>query len=352
MECATVCGSVSHVGLTNTITTTTATTSTAVMVTNTATCSLSSGLSISMDNINDDNLRNNDAMQCESSEISSFSDIDIVPVHEFSDVPNIKENDNPISKRQRKRRNRMRKWKDHRSEGVSGVAGSTLAGPSTLGDSLQVPEGVDGKRYRVSGDTPPDIQREQKRLKTYASVVQSVDYIRLGVADKSTSEGITEGKRGLLTALIHNEVVNSVEAGTFIPILKGNFMLANIIVFNCGNQETKTWLSSLINRLNVNWEGSLLEVIEDPTFIKLKMWLPGPIEEPKRIFNLLGKFNTGLNTDGWKSTGQMKYENKGQLIFVLVDPLSLTFLEKNEFKLQYVLNTVSLRIAGDKPASS
>lgn len=340
--------------VTNTTTTTTAVISTNVTTVSTVPSVFSAISSSSVSSASVNVASNGESMIVPSEpDIEGMDDVsflfEIDSAMEMSDAAIAKEKTS--TKHQRKRWNKKQRLEARMNSGVSDDAGSTSAGPVIPNTSLPLPEDVAGKRPRTIGDTPPDVQHGQKRVKSFASVVRNMDCFRIGVADKATPTGFTEEKRGLLLSLIHNAVVCEVESGAFIPILRGHYMQANMMIFNCVNQESRAWLTERINQLNADWEGSQLYVVDDPTFLKIKCWFPGPIEEYKRVCTLLEKFNAGLITSGWRMAGQIKYENKGQLLFVFIDPFSLKYLEKVEFKLQFVLNTVSIKLAGDKPAS-
>lgn len=254
-----------------------------------------------------------------------------------------------LTKHQRKRRNLKKRIEERNGNGgISGEAGSTPTGPSNPQPSLPIPDEREGKRPRAAGDTPPDVIHGNKKKKTFSTVAQDGGLFRMGVADQSNSEGMTEVKRDLLCALIHNEVIQTIEANDFIPLLRGHFPQGNILVFNCANETTKQWLKLLIERLNTDWEGSKLFVVENPMFTKIKLWLPGPLEEPPRIFKLLEKLNVGLETNNWRLTGRVKVDNKGQLLFILIDAITMKVLEKMDFKIQFILNSISVKIAADK----
>lgn len=253
-----------------------------------------------------------------------------------------------LTKHQRKRRNKKNRLELQKSNGVSGEASSTPTGTDACSAS-SLPTGGDGKRRRSKG-SPTDAQQEQKRKKTYASVVQKEEFMKIGVLDKSNATGFSEEKRSLLNALIHNGVITAVENNNIIPKLRGNFLQGAMLIFNCLDEMTVTWLKDELKRINVHWEGSSLCIIDNPVFVKIKMWIPGPVLEIKRVFTLLEKFNEGLVTELWRPVGKINHGEKGQLVFVFVDPVSMTYIKNIKFKLQFVMNNIILKIAGDKPA--
>lgn len=255
---------------------------------------------------------------------------------------------NTLTKSQRKRLNRKNKSNEGKINGGSDVAGSTSTDPKSV-PSSSTSVGGESKRPRSSGETPPNVQPRGKRIKSFAEVVQKEVYLRLGVGD-GLEAGLNNENVQLLNALIHNEIVAMVEGGAFIPIMRGHSLHGNLVVYSCANEETYNWLKSHIKLINANWKGSKLYVVDNPEFTKVKVWLPGPMEEPKRVFGLLQKLNVGLNTGYWRLASQIKHEGKGQLLFIFVDPEALEFLKKCNMRLQYVLNRIAFKVAGDKPS--
>jgi hypothetical protein len=99
----------------------------------------------------------------------------------------------------------------------------------------------------------------------------------------------------------------------------------------CLDEETKDWTGREVPKMDVG-EGSKLRMVGLevlPTYKRVVVWFPGPMEGTEHLFQWLRRLTRGLGTSQWR-VYERREESNGVRLVLSMDSQSATTLERLE----------------------
>ena len=126
-----------------------------------------------------------------------------------------------------------------------------------------------------------------------------------------------------------SRLVDELPEEGFTPRLVNMFWTKGAAVVVCQDEETRDWLASHVPTLRA-WENSRLKMVgldALPTYKRVAVWLPGPVEYTLRYLQRLRRLNRGLDTERLR-VYECREEPHGVHLVLSVDSKSITALER------------------------
>ncbi|XP_036337543.1 uncharacterized protein LOC118747598 [Rhagoletis pomonella] len=123
-----------------------------------------------------------------------------------------------------------------------------------------------------------------------------------------------------------------------------SYLRPGALILDCVNEETVNWLKDIVNKLP-EWAGPDLIASQErviPDAYVLTVALPKSLgQEFERTLALIAAQNEDLNTEVWKFVNERE-ENEKQVVTIRVDKDSFNTMKRNEWKLYYRFDKVSV----------
>ena len=207
------------------------------------------------------------------------------------------------------------------------------------------------KRLR-SSETPPSTSGATKKRCTimqprnYKEAAESnlrVAVIPDGYPEPKLSKEQIEAVQGsILDALF------KLPREVFTPRFEDSREADGALVMTCADQETKSWLAGVVPTLKV-WEGAKLSLVEKSALPKLTralVWVPGLMEDSKRILQMMARQNPGLSTDRWRLFSREERRPHGTLLIVGLDAASIEVLRACQLRPYIGLTRAEVTLPG------
>lgn len=198
-----------------------------------------------------------------------------------------------------------------------------------------------GKEFLVKEVEEEPTSRQRTRRKGAKKPEINEDY-RIAVHPKDFPDQMLD-----LGSVIFLEEAITAEIAKCTDV-KPQFVYAHLrpgaLLLDCVNEETVNWLKDIVTKLS-NWEGPELTTSQErviPDAYVMTVALPRSIgQEFERTLALISAQNEDLNTEVWKLVNERE-ENEKQVITILVDKDSFNTMKRNDWKLYYRFEKVSV----------
>jgi hypothetical protein len=221
-------------------------------------------------------------------------------------------------------------------------------------------ESLVAKRKRETGETPPGSTRPAKLAKNsgitkkkYSDAVR--DSLKVAVVKKRddashedlTQEEVEYIKDGLMQAL---DSITDHE-GTKPGFLDTNFSHGHFEV-NCADSLSLDWLKDQIQKMSDcgNLKLSVKTKDELPKITRATIFLPGKLVEDRIALSRISTQNAGLKTSSWRVYHSGRQTEKGRLIVVGLDEVSVKVVKAQNSAVYYGLQKIAVRMKSSTTA--